>query len=378
MNINRICIFLPSLRGGGAERVMLLLARGFAERGHRVDLVLAKAEGSYLSQVPESIRVVDLKASRVLVALPSLLRFTKSEQPAAIVSAMGHANIIALWARRLAKVSTRLLITAHSTLSLSVQNSTVPRQRLFPMLEHYFYPWADAIVAVSKGVADDLAMVARLPRDRIKVIYNPVVTEDLFRKAEEPLEHPWFLPGCPPVILGVGRLTAAKDFPTLIRAFARVRESQLARLLILGEGDERDSLEKLVRELRLERDVSMPGFMDNPYAYMRRSSMFVLSSSWEGLPTALIEAMACGCQVISTDCPSGPEEILDGGKYGELVQVGDTKAMSSAMLRALSNTPKRVTLNWMDQFRLESVTRQYLNCISDDSIVVRNTIEQNY
>jgi glycosyltransferase involved in cell wall biosynthesis len=245
------------------------------------------------------------------------------------------------------------------------------------MLEHYFYPWADAIVAVSKGVADDLAGAARLPRDRIKVIYNPVVTEVLFRKAEEPLEHPWFLPGCPPVILGVGRLTAAKDFPTLTRAFARVRESQSARLLILGEGKERDSLEKLVRELGLERDVSMPGFVDNPYAYMRRSSLFVLSSAWEGLPTVLIEAMACGCQVISTNCPSGPEEILDGGKYGELVRVGDAEAMSSAMLRALSNIPKRVTLKWVDQFRSETVICQYLNCILDDSSATRNTIEQN-
>jgi glycosyltransferase involved in cell wall biosynthesis len=231
------------------------------------------------------------------------------------------------------------------------------------MLEHYFYPWADAIVAVSKGVADDLARVARLPRDRIKVIYNPVVTEALFRKAEEPLEHPWFLSGCPPVILGVGRLTAAKDFPTLIRAFARVRESQLARLLILGEGEKRDSLEKLVRELRLERDVSMPGFMDNPYAYMRKSSIFVLSSCWEGLPNVLIEAMACGCQVISTNCPSGPEEILRGGHYGKLVPVGDAEALAKAILANFDKPTGPVPIEGWRQFEFSTVVSFYCKAI---------------
>jgi glycosyltransferase involved in cell wall biosynthesis len=358
----RLAIFVPGLCGGGAERAMLKLARGIAERGYAVDLVLARAEGPYLAEVPESVRLVNLKASRVLISLPALVRYLRRERPEALLSVL-HANVIALWARRLAGVPTRVVVSERNTLSHDARRSPDLRVRLEPQLARRFYPWADGIVAVSKGVADDLAQVTGIPRQRIQVIYNPIVTPDMREKAQAPLKHPWFVPGEPPMLLAVGRLTAQKDFPTLIQAFARVRELRPARLLILGEGQERPALEALVRQLGLEQDVSLPGFVVNPYPYMAQASLFVLSSRWEGLPGVLIEALYCGTPLISTDCPSGPREILAGGQYGELVPVGDAAALARAIETTLaSKTPHPPRESWRP-FELEVVVSQYINTL---------------
>jgi len=336
----RLGIFLPSLRGGGAERVMVNLARGFVERGLQVDLVLAKAEGPYLSQVPQSVRVVDLRSKQVLYSLPGLVRYLRRERPKALLSAMDHANVVALWAKRLAGVPAHAVVSVHSTTSIATKRAKNMRGRMMPLFIRKFYPWADAVVAVSKGVAEDLLEIAYLPKEKIRVIYNPVITPDLFAKAEEPVDHPWFRPGEPPAILGIGRLTEAKDFPTLIRAFALVRKRRSARLMILGEGEERPKLEALVRKLGLENDVALPGFVDNPYKYMKRAAVFVLSSRWEGFGNVLVEAMACGCPVISTDCQSGPAEILEGGRWGQLVPVGDVQRMAESIIAVLKGEKK--------------------------------------
>lgn len=198
-----------------------------------------------------------------------------------------------------------------------------------------FYPWADGFVAVSQGVADDLRRFAQLPEVKVHTIYNPVVTDELLASAARTPEHPWLAPGEPPVILGVGRLVGQKDFATLVRAFALVRRTRSAKLIILGEGDKRPELEALVTELGLSDEVSLPGFVDNPFAYMARADTFVLSSRHEGLPGVLIQAMACGCKVVSTDCPSGPREILNNGSLGALVPVGDAGALAEAIVATL-------------------------------------------
>lgn len=360
----RIALFLPSLRGGGAERVMVNLARGFAERGLGVDLVLAEAEGPYLTEVPARVRIVDLKASRVLSALPALVRYLRREKPSVMLSTLSHANIVALWARRLAGVQTRLVLREANTVSLSSTKAPSIRGRLMPFLMRRFYPWADMVVAVSNGVAEDLTRTVGLPAEKVKVVYNPVVTEELFKKAEEPLDHPWFAPGEPPVILGVGRLSEQKDFATLIRAFSLVRKRRPARLVILGEGEQRSSLEALVQELGLEQDVDMPGFMDNPFKYMKRAAVFVLSSRWEGLPNVLIQALAIGTPVVSTDCPSGPAEILEGGRWGKLVAVGDEVSLASAIVERLSSPVSSDGLDSVcGRFGLNSVVSQYLNML---------------
>lgn len=357
----RLCLFLPSLAGGGAERVMVNLANGFVKRGLGVDLVLAKAEGPYRDLVRPEVRLVDLGARRVIACLPKLIRYLKRERPYSLLSALDHANVLALWAKRLARVETKIAISVHNTVSLANQNSINLRQRLLFKILPWFYPWADRVIVVSRGAAQDLAEVASLPGRRIEVIYNPVITENVRDLAEEPLDHPWFAPGMPPVILAVGRLTVQKDFRNLIEAFARLSSTIQARLLILGEEEERANLETLVKHLNLESNVALPGFVDNPYAYMARASLFVLSSAWEGLPTVLIEAMYCGCPVVSTDCPSGPREILNGGEFGLLVPPGDPDALASAMLHALKTPMNREAASVRaSDFSVDTICDQYL------------------
>mgnify|MGYP005838982917 CR=1 FL=1 len=364
-NVNKqIAIFLPSFRGGGAERVMLNLAKGFANRGFKVDLVLVKAVGPYSAEVPPLIRVVDFRSNRVLFSLWKLVRFLRKERPAALLSAMDHANIIAIWAKQISGIKTQVVVTVHNTLSQSIKNASVLRIKLLPLLMRWFYPWANGIVCVSQGVANDLSFLIKLPLDKIKVIYNPIITPEFLAKAEEPLHHPWFNKGEPPIILGVGRLTKLKDFTTLIKAFDIVRRKRQARLMILGEGEERLKLEALVKRLGLEGEVVFPGFMVNPYKYMKRASVFVLSSRSEGFALALAEAMALGIPVVATDCPNGPYEILDGGKFGSLVPIGDYKKLAEEIMKNL-DIPKTdiAAQHAMKNFALERILNEYIQVL---------------
>ncbi len=339
----RVAFFVPSLRGGGAERVMLELAGGLAAEGVAADLVVAQKEGAYLGQVPAAVRIVDLGARRVLTALPALIRYLRHERPHAMLSALPHANVIAVWARSAAAVGTRLVLSEHTTASHSAANAAQARARILPMFMRGAYRRADAVVAVSDGAADDLAALIGLPRSRITRIYNPVVTPRLFEKAAADLAHPWFSDNAPPVILGVGRLTASKDFETLIEAFVEVRRERPARLVILGEGEQRKLLESRIAVLGVGADAELPGFVDNPFQYMRRAAVFVLASRWEGFGNALVEAMACGTAVVSTDCPGGPREILESGRHGLLTPVGDPRSMAGAILAQL-RSPMRATI----------------------------------
>ncbi|MBO3457554.1 glycosyltransferase [Aetokthonos hydrillicola] len=359
-----IAIFLRGLYEGGAERIMLNLASAFAQRDLNVDLVLARAEGSYLPQVPTGIRIVDLKARWMPSSFPKLARYLSRDRPKTLLAALHYPCEIALWAKRLTRVSTRIVVTEHNTLSVEAQRIPQTSVRLSPLAAKLFYPWADGIVAVSQGVAQDLANITKLPNKRIQVIYNPVIVPEIFTKAKESVNHPWFKPGEPPVILGVGRLYPQKDFATLIRAFALVRQLSRARLVILGTGPQQPYLENLIHELNLEQDVVLLGFVENPYAYMAKAAVFVLSSAWEGLGNVLIEAMAVGTPVISTNCPSGPAEILADGKYGSLTPVGDPKAMAQAILSILAGNTKKVDSTWLHQFTLEACSEKYLNILN--------------
>ena len=344
---------------------MLYLARGFAERGFDVELVLTKLEGSYISEVPRIIKVVDFKAQRVLASLPALVRYLRRAHPAALLSAMDHSNIVALWAKRLAAVRTRVVVSVHNPLSIKTKRSN-GRKRLIPWIARWCYGWADEIVAVSRGVAEDLSTTIDLPGERIRVIYNPVVVPELFELAKQPVEHPWFCAGSRPVVLSAGRLTAQKDYPTLVRAFSQAIKSHPMRLIILGDGEERARLEAMVRDLDLKDVVSLPGFVKNPYAYMSKATMFVLSSIWEGFGNVLVEAIAVGTPVISTDCPGGPGEILEGGKWGRLVPVGDVEALASAMKLTLNDLmPPDVSLRAKD-FGADAAVEHYLRILEPD------------
>jgi len=355
----RVAIFAPDMRFGGAERSMLNLAGGLVDRGHAVDLVLARARGSFLADVPAQVRVVDLRAPRVLMSLGPLVRYLNRERPAALLSIL-YANIVAILARRLSRASLRLVVSERNTLSSEAEGFRGDlRMRLMPLLVRRLYPWADSVVAVSQGVADDLVRVAGVPSEQVRVIYNPIVTPRLRERAGAAVDHPWFAAGEPPVVLGVGRLSAQKDFGALIRAFQIVRQARPARLLILGEGDERPALESLVAQLGLGQDVSLPGFVDNPCPYMARAGVFVLSSRWEGLPGVLIEALFCGSPVVATDCPSGPREILADGRYGLLAPVGDVRALAGAIEASLDGrNPRPPRESWL-RFEEETAVEQY-------------------
>ena len=349
--------------GAGAQRVMLNLIQGLSRRELLVDLVVARAKGQYLAQVPESVRVIDLNANRVLVSLFSLISYLRCERPLAMLSALHYVNIIALWARRIAGVNTRLVVSEHNTLSRSLQHTRDGRGRFLPCLIKRFYPWANRIIAVSEGVADDLTQLTQIPRDCIKVIYNPVITPDVQKKAKDVIEEPWFDPNLPPVIIAVGRLDVQKDFQNLIKAFAQVRQMRPVRLMILGEGPERSTLDNLIRELGVEQDVILRGFVENPYAYMTYASLFVLSSKFEGLPTVLIEALYCGAPVIATDCPSGPREILDSGRYGRLVPINNSFALAQAILEGLDGRIPLASPKCWQPFLMDTVVDQYIEVL---------------
>ena len=360
-----IAFFLPLLTAGGAERVTLNLAHGITERGLPVDLVLAAAEGPFRDQVPPAVRVVDLRAGRVIRSLIPLSGYLRRERPRVLFSQMDHANLVALWASKLARRATPVVVTVHNTMSQATRQEGRMAQRLWPPLLRTFYPWASSVVAVSRGAADDLARTTGLPRDRVEVVYNPVITPGMMALAGHAPDHPWFAPGQPPVILGVGRLTRQKDFPALIRAFAEVRRGRTAHLIILGEGEDRPELEKLISKLGLNSDVALPGFRENAMAYIARSALFVLSSAWEGLPTVLIEALATGTPVVSTDCPSGPREILQDGRLGALVPVGDTAALAEAMIQALDHPAGSAPHDALLPFTRDAAVDHYLSLIEN-------------
>lgn len=355
----RITFFVPSFRPGGAERVMVTLAEGFAARGHGVDVIVAQDEGHHAPRPVEGLRVVDLHASRVISSVPGLSRYLRRESPRALLSALPHANVVAVFARALAGARTRLVLSEHTTASVSAAQAIHHRARLLPHVMRHAYPRADAIVAVSEGAAEDLATFLRLDRARIIVIHNPVVSPRLATLAAQPLDHPWFAAGEPPVVLGAGRLSAAKDFPTLLRAFAALRARRRARLVILGEGEEGARLEALAAVLGVSADVGFPGYVDNPWRYMRRAAVFALSSRWEGFGNALVEAMACGAAVVATDCPHGPREILEGGRHGLLVPPGDVAALAAALESQIDRPSGTGAAARAESFSVESALDSY-------------------
>jgi glycosyltransferase involved in cell wall biosynthesis len=360
MTHDSICLFLPSLHAGGAERMMMNLATSLAQRGADVRVVLAKAQGELIKDLPlENVRMVDLHCRRVLTSVLPLAGYLRREKPAVMLSALDHANLAAIFAKKIARVSTRLVVSVRTTVTKATADTTLLRARLFPLAIRWFYDDADAVIAVSEGTANDLLRFCPLSPDKVHVIYNPVITPHLFKKAEEPALHRWFTNSAVPVILGVGRLTRAKDFSTLIRAFSFVRKKVNARLLILGEGEERPKLESLCRTLNLKNDVELPGYVSNPYPYMKRAAVFVLSSRWEGLPTVLVEALALGTPVVSTDCPSGPREILADGKWGRLVPVGDAGKLAEAILETLRQPKTTVDKQSLLRFTVDYAVEQY-------------------
>lgn len=359
----RIAIYTSSMKGGGAQRAMMNLAQGLCSRGYQIDLVLSKAEGPYLKELPEQVRLIDLNSKRVLNSLFPLVRYLRKERPVAMVSSLDYVNIIAIWARWLSDIKCRLVINEQNTLSKAALGAKKWRNRFTPWLAKHFYPRADEIVACAEDVKEDLEQVLQGKANQIEVIFNSVVREMVLAKASQPAPHPWFQPGMPPVVLAVGRLSEQKDYPTLIKAFAILRKQRPVRLMILGEGHLHAELKQQVEDLQLQEDVSLPGFADNPFACMNQAELFVMSSRWEGMPLVMIEALCCGVPVVSTDCPSGPREILHKPEYGTLVPMNDPEKLAQTMADKLSQPRKSPPEASWAQYEINHVVDRYLDLL---------------
>jgi glycosyltransferase involved in cell wall biosynthesis len=371
-----VAFLLGNLSGGGVQRMTGLLAEGLAARGAKVDLVVCDAQGDLRDQISPAVRMVALQrgnpvaarltalradpqglaalirplttikyASETVACLPSLVRYLRTARPDSLFSATTYLNIEAVLARRLAGVPTRLVISDRSHFS-SGKPRKEWRQRNLVAAMRRAYLQADAITAVSNGVADDIARSLGIARESIATLYNPTITPDFAARASQPIDHPWFTDGAPPVLLAVGRMTFQKDFSTLLRAFARVRRDRPVRLVIIGEANQKQQarFRTEATALGVQEAVDLLGYLPNPLPYMARAAVLVLSSRYEGFPNVLLEAMACGTPVVSTACPSGPSEILEDGAYGPLVPVGDDPALAAAIMATLDHPPDRARL----------------------------------
>jgi glycosyltransferase involved in cell wall biosynthesis len=363
---DKIAVFASFSGEGGVERMLVNLCRGMVEHGHPVDLVLVRSESKHLASLPASIRVVNLGARHTFGSVFALADYLKREKPRALLAAKDRAAQVAVVARWLSGVRCRLVFRIGTTASAALEGRSVVRRlvRFLPM--RCLYRFADVIVGVSHGVAEDIKAITGLPDKKFRVIGNPVITPELEPLSKEPVKHPWLGEGQPPVIMGIGRLTRQKDFPSLLRAFARLSNPGGCRLLILGEGRDRKALLTLADDLGIGDRVDLIGFQPNPYTYLRRASLFVLSSAWEGSPNVLTEAMALGIPVVATDCPSGPREILDGGRIAPLVPVGDDVQLASAMHRVLRDPPRPGRLQAaVSTYTMQYSSRRYLDVLLD-------------
>lgn len=358
-----IAIFVPSMAGGGAERVMATVANGLASLGHPVDLVLVQRSGPYLDEISPEVSVVDLNASRTAASVAPLARYLRRRRPSALLSALTHANLAALLATSVSGRGTRVVVSERDAVFPVRQGLTAKLRR---RLTATMYARADLIVTVSEGVRTDVIREFGADPDQVLTVYNPLDIASIQQLSTEEAGHPWLDDPQLPVFLAVGRLERAKGFDVLLDAFARTRADVPSRLVILGEGSLRGELLERAASLGVAAHVDLPGFQQNPFAWMARCDAFVLSSRNEGLPNALIQAMACGARVISTDCPHGPSEILERGRWGSLVPVGDADALATAMRATLElEHPPRVRER-ADDFSEDVLVRKYLAVLQGD------------
>lgn len=341
---------------------MLTVVRELTERGLSVDLLLAKREGWYVDLVPDRARVITLDAPNTVMCARPLYDYVVRKKPDALLATL-NANAAALLAKKCGRLRTRTVVRFASTFSAEYKNAGLAQRLVLRVTKHLFAS-ADAVIAVSRAAAEDLRKAVPKAASKIRCVYNPVVGPEIAEQAKLPAGHPWLDNPELPVVLTAGRLIAEKDHVTLLHAFAKVTKRRPARLVILGEGPNRDKLLSVAAQLGLADWVDLPGFRTNPYAFMARARVFVLSSLFEGLPAVLIEAMACRTPVVSTDCPSGPGEILDGGKWGPLVPVGDSDAMAAAILAVMDRPENDASLeDRAKEFSVGSSVDRYLKVL---------------
>lgn len=343
------------------------LIEGLLQVGIAVDLLLIKARGPYVPAIPPGARQIRLGSQHTFAVLPGLCRYLRAERPMVLIAVKHRALLVAALARRLCRPNTLLIGQIHTNFVSAMLRKNKLRRLLWQGSMRCFYPWADRVVGVSEGVASALREATGLSTQQVCTIYNPALAPSLLHEAAQPTTHPWFTDNGPPIILGAGRFTPQKNFSALIKAFHQIQQSTPCRLMILGEGPLLPACKKLAQELGLDATrVSFPGHCANPYPYMARARLFVLSSLWEGFGVVLVEALALGIPVVSTDCPSGPREILEDGRYGRLVQPNDTPALIQAITEALHDNIDRATLRAAAQrYSIPACVQQYLALFDD-------------
>jgi glycosyltransferase involved in cell wall biosynthesis len=360
-NPRRIACFFSTSGHSGVDRAMQNLIPSLAERGYEIDLLHIKKHGPYLQNTPERVKVIELGTRSTYPSLFPLIHYLRRERPAVLLADKDRVNRTALLARYLSRTNPYLVLSSGTTISIDLASRGVFERWLQRTSMGKLYAFADQVIVTSTGVADDMATYTGLKRNRIRVVPSPVVPDASFDCVYSRPEHPWFQVNQPPVILGVGELGMRKDFATLIRAFSRVRQQRACRLVILGKGKQRDELASLAASLGVAADVELLGFKSNPYDYMAYSALFAFTSLWEGLGFVIIESLAVGTPVVSVDCPSGPSEILQGGKYGRLVPVGDDLAMSQAILETLNKPlPRDLLQEAARPYSVSAATTAYL------------------
>ena len=382
----KLAIYIRTIESAqGTERVSANIALGLAERGHHVDFLVEKSDGWLIDRLEAhpNVDVVNLNASRGslllhrglqlwilirnLLSSPlsllgigdsctarlfrmmthedppilSLCRYIRHSRPVAVISFLNYQNLALLLAAPMVSTDTRFIVNVRNHITTSAKHGKSKWMRNVPRVMRRFFPRADLILAPSRAVAEDAREITGIPSAKFRVVYNPVFRQEITELSRETPSHPWLAEADVPVVIAAGKLKPQKDFETLLRAFARVRQQRAARLVILGRGPGQDGLMALAAELGVDDDFQLPGHVRNPYAWFSHASVFVLSSAWEGLPNVLIEALACGCPVISTDCPGGSSEILEEGRVGRLVPVGDVAAMAQAIAATLDSPPSK-------------------------------------
>lgn len=375
-----VAIYLSARHYGSREVAFLQLIKRLLDEGSHVDVLVAGAEPWLRTALDPRARIEDVSRwwmgcgplrlphlLRAYLSAPAVAGYLRRARPDVLFATSIPPNLASLGGHALAKTPTAIVLRQSNVVRLTEADRYAgvrrrPRDWILPRL----YRRADAIIAVSAGVADNLRLLGAGKDSRIVVVPNGVALDRIDSKAAEPVDHPWLQGGAEPVLVAIGRLVPKKDYPTLLEALYLVRRSVPARLIILGDGPERGRLESLARKLGIEQHVSMPGFRGNPFAYLAQANLYVLSSISEGMPSAMIEALACGCPVVGTDCPSGPSEILDNGRYGALVPVGDTKALAAAMLEALKQPPDRARLRARAaEFSVQACVDRYMKVLTD-------------
>lgn len=355
-----ITFFSPDMTPGGIRRVFTNLASELASRGYNIEFLLIEKKGSFLSKIPEKASITELRSSRMLTSIPMIINYLRKQEPRVFLSSVFHAHIASLISQKLAVgSSSKIGIRVPTIVSHNLERSNLQsKYKIIPMAITLLYPTADSIITISKEISDDL--YKNFDVKDTTTIYNPVAIDEIVKDGKKEVEHNWFCSKQKPIILSAGRLTEAKRFSDLIRSFNKVRDKRDARLVILGEGGLRPDLENLISALDLDNNVSLPGYVDNPYPYMKQADVFASTSEREGFGNVIVEAMALGTPVMATDCPGGPSEILSDGKYGPIVPVGDHKRISEAIIQLLNNpTDAHQLQKRTEDFRISKITDQY-------------------